>query len=219
MKAFITFKPLLLTALCAGATAFLLAEPAWWVQRGVRDPLKPASDFSPLNQGQLKNLVRAARDELNQKLPGGAGPAINNLVTGWTAPTAVTNDYAAVNAGQLKTVAKLFYDRLIAQGRSSGYPWSTSTGDDSDFSAVNLGQAKNLFSFELAIDSDGDGLDDFVEWQLHTNPSLADSDGDGVPDGQEVVEGTDPLSANSNSAAIISLRIFTPFPPAPGSAS
>lgn len=218
MKAFIRPKSLLALALVCGTAVLLVAEPAWWVQRGVRDPNKPASDFSPLNQGQLKNLVRAARDELNQKLPGGAGTTINNLVTSWGSPTSGTKDFAAVNAGQLKAVGKLFYDRLIAQGRATGYPWTSGTGDDSDFAIVNLGQAKHVFAFELALDSDGDGLDDYVEAQLHTDANNRDSDGDGVPDGQEVAEGTDPLNASSNSASIISLRVSTPFPPLPGNA-
>ncbi len=42
-------------------------------------------------------------------------------------------------------------------------------------------------------DSDGDGLTDWEEMILGTNPNLADTDGDGVSDGQEYLLGTDPL--------------------------
>ena len=63
MKAFIRPKTLLcLAAVGTVTTAVLLAEPSWWVARGARDPALPASDYAALNQGQLKNLARAARD-------------------------------------------------------------------------------------------------------------------------------------------------------------
>lgn len=43
------------------------------------------------------------------------------------------------------------------------------------------------------IDSDGDGLTDFVEYETHTDPYSADTDGDGMNDGIEVlVYGTNP---------------------------
>ena len=32
-----------------------------------------ADDFAVINQGQLKNLARGAIEEMNEKLPGGAG--------------------------------------------------------------------------------------------------------------------------------------------------
>src|SRR2546421_773509 len=40
-------------------------------------------------------------------------------------------------------------------------------------------------------DSDGDGLSDTLEKQLHTDPCNADTDGDGVPDGYEYVSALD----------------------------
>lgn len=44
------------------------------------------------------------------------------------------------------------------------------------------------------FDSDGDGLDDDVEFDDYgTDPHKPDTDGGGVPDGTEVVDGTDPL--------------------------
>lgn len=43
------------------------------------------------------------------------------------------------------------------------------------------------------IDTDNDGLADWLEYTLGTNPLHFDTDGDGVPDGLEVYRGTDPL--------------------------
>jgi len=59
--------------------------------------------------------------------------------------------------------------------------------------------------FELLIgtdpfnpDTDGDGLTDYEEvFVYHTNPLLADTDGDGFNDGEEVLFGSDPLDPNS----------------------
>ena len=42
------------------------------------------------------------------------------------------------------------------------------------------------------VDTDGDGLTDYVEQQYGTSPYLADSDGDGFSDKAEIDRGTDP---------------------------
>jgi hypothetical protein len=106
----------------------------------------------------------------------------------------VRNDYAALNHGQLKTVAKVFYDRLIAVGYTTSYPWTTTTADDQNYAAANLGQVKQVFSFDLTApvgqlpvwwqtyyfqqsgidpsgDSDGDGLTNLTEYQAGSNPT------------------------------------------------
>lgn len=45
----------------------------------------------------------------------------------------------------------------------------------------------------LASDEDNDGLSDFLEAMIHTQPIIADSDGDGFNDGFEINAGSDPL--------------------------
>jgi hypothetical protein len=47
---------------------------------------------------------------------------------------------------------------------------------------------------EQLLDADGDGLGNFVEDRIGTDPDLADSDGDGMADGLEYLEGTNPLN-------------------------
>jgi len=47
-------------------------------------------------------------------------------------------------------------------------------------------------------DSDGDGLYDYKERQLGTNPNLPDSDGDGLNDKIETDEGTNPMKADTD---------------------
>ncbi len=47
-------------------------------------------------------------------------------------------------------------------------------------------QATNVITTPNGVDSDGDGLTDFAEQRIGTNPTLADSDGDTIPDKVEV---------------------------------
>ncbi|MCK4389375.1 MAG: DUF5011 domain-containing protein, partial [Desulfobacterales bacterium] len=54
------------------------------------------------------------------------------------------------------------------------------------------------YEFE-ALDTDSDGLPDYVEASIDTDPDVADTDGDGLNDGEEVhTYGTDPNSLDSD---------------------
>jgi Bacterial TSP3 repeat len=211
-------------AVCALIPLFAFAAiPAWWLQRGVLNPTATSDDYSPVNQGQLKNMAKAAALEMDARLPGGAGDAVHALVNGWSVPNAQTNDFAPLNAGQLKNVAKLFYDRLIAMGLATQYPWTENSKSAEDFAICNIGQLKNLFSFDVpefdplrdgdhndlpdawegqyfghigvdpSGDADGDGLTNLTEYLNGTDPNTADSDGDSIPDGWELSQSLNPL--------------------------
>jgi hypothetical protein len=184
-------------------------SPAWWTQRGVKGTAA-ADNYAAINQGQLKNLFSAAVMEVQARLPGGASVELLQLLAQWAVPTEATDDYAAVNHGQLKALAKPLFDRLIAAGFATGYPWQANgTLSPDNYAMSNNGQAKNLFSFNLTLDTDSNGLPDWWELkhfgqatgtnpnalapagngltlrqclQLGVNPVAADSDGDGVPD-------------------------------------
>jgi hypothetical protein len=127
------------------------AAPAWWAQRGVTVTNAP-DDYAPANQGQLKNIAKAAVAEMDAKLSGGAGNELHNLVNAWSAPSPQTNDFAPLNIGQLKNVVTPFYNRLIAAGLANAYPWAGSTAPADDFVVANIGQVKNLFSFSILTD-------------------------------------------------------------------
>jgi hypothetical protein len=136
--------------------------PAWWFSRNViaqknptnASPSWPAnypapSDYAVINEGQLKNLATAAYNELVAQAPTNVwttpqGTNLTAMVTGWSN---TGNNYLAMNLGQLKTVAKPFYDVLIQIGYTSGYPW-TGVGAN-DFAAANIGQTKYAFSFDI----------------------------------------------------------------------
>ena len=152
---------------------------------------------------------------MDAKLSGGAGDALHSLITSWSAPSSSRNDFAPVNLGQLKNIAKPFYDRLIAAGLAQAYPWASATNPQDDFAAANVGQVKNLFSFELAAadplyDSDGNGLPDAWELQYFGRVGVdpaADADFDGQTNLQEYQKGTNPVdyyNGNPPGVSIIS---------------
>lgn len=62
----------------------------------------------------------------------------------------IADDYAAANLGQLKNVAKPFYDRMQLFGFPSVPPWQTSSSPADDFAIANLGQAKNVFRLDVS---------------------------------------------------------------------
>lgn len=69
---------------------------------------------------------------------------------------------------------------------------------DSDADGLSNGKERRLGTDPDVADSDGDGLTDFDEVELHgTDPLLADSDEDTYLDGWEIAEGTDPLDGES----------------------
>lgn len=53
----------------------------------------------------------------------------------------------------------------------------------------------NLTFADASIDTDGDGLTNYEEFLLGTDPTNEDADGDGMPDGWEISFGFDPLDA------------------------
>jgi YD repeat-containing protein len=174
-------------------------NPGWWTEsigdKKVIDPSLqlPSTNFAPANLGQLKHMALQAKRYLDRDLAsvGGAGAGVNARVGEFydianNAPivvTGVTNNKAPANLGQLKHIAKPFYDRLIALGvdtramlRSHGaptweyhYPWTPETTDDVNKAIANLGQLKWVFCFSMselnAIDgADGQEANGVPDW-------------------------------------------------------
>ena len=178
-------------------STFLFAQgPAWWYQRGAVDANLPTNDYALITQGQLKWMAASACAEMEAYF--GAGPTIPALIAAFSS----ANNYYPANLGQVKYVAQPFYDRLydlnltntLPSGMPGYYPWSNSSSTN-DFALANIGQVKYVFSFDSAVDSDGDGASDWQEAELGTDPYDPDSDDDGLSDGWEVRNGFNPLDA------------------------
>lgn len=174
------------------------SAPQWWSQpwpsgtsNVLVSPVLPADDYGVANLGQLKYSALRAYYYLEATLPAGAGTEVEqiiaqfyDLVNGVPIVSPTTDDFAAVNQGQLKYILKPYYDRLLeygyvtwhmlgesgAHGWSNIYPWTPSTSDDSSYSPVLIGQLKFAFSFNIqppykinlgeSIDSNSDYMDD-----------------------------------------------------------
>ena len=187
--------------------------PDWWQSRGVLKAGAVAADYAVINQGQLKNFVNAAVLELDEMLPDGAGDPLHQLVTAWATSTSRTDDYAAVNLGQLKAMAKLVYDRFKDAGYVTEYPWDSSAFSPDDYALASIGQAKNLFAFDLSTltfdayhSPKGDGI--AYKWKLHygldpTNPNLANETAlGGLTYLQKYQQGLDPTKADSDGDGV-----------------
>ncbi|MFH1499408.1 MAG: sugar-binding protein [Verrucomicrobiota bacterium] len=197
--------------------------PDWWFERDVI-PLLPNAPTSPTwendypkpddhavaNIGQLKHTAVKAAEAMNHSIAsvGGAGSAIDNLVADFVAAGSSEVDYTPANLGQLKEVARHFYERLNAIGyvgpplaSGSVYPWTGVNPDD--YAMANLGQLKHLFSFDIQAfiespdsDTDTDGIPDF--WELYyfgdlTRDGSGDYDNDGLSDHFEYQGGGNPI--------------------------
>ena len=211
-----TASALAILCLFAAILTFAADYPSWWVSRNVVNTNAAPNDFAPVMQGQLKHMAHQAWEELEESLPqfGGAGAEVSNRVSGLVPG----GDFYPVNLGQLKYVAVPFYERLMELEYTDQYPW-TGAAETNDFAPANMGQMKNVFAFDLTLDTDEDGMpdwwelahfgsldqDDATDWDddglldadeylQGTDPGDSDTDGDGFSDGTEVLARTDPLN-------------------------
>jgi len=154
-------------------------QPSWWAERGVVDSSEVPSNFSPINQGQLKMFALAAYEELEEYAPGGAGEPLKEGLFGTPGERdglleKNTTPYAGVTQGQLKNLAAQFLLRLgqIGYFKMNGdlpaYPWPTVASPDPRHKALaNMGMAKHLFNWDLRKDAEAvpDGLPDW--WEVY----------------------------------------------------
>ncbi|MFN2621831.1 MAG: Ig-like domain-containing protein, partial [Chthoniobacterales bacterium] len=182
----------------------LHAAPAWWSQRNAVIQNAAHDDYAAANQGQLKNIARAAAAEMDARIPSGGGDEIHSLISSWSAPTSQTNDFAPLTVGQLKSVAKAFYNQLIAIRYAETYPWIASGTVPDDFAVANIGQVKNLFNFDLlstdaAHDTDRNSLPDWWEryyfGKIGIDPNAPAARGDGLTNLEAFQRILDPIDA------------------------
>ncbi|KAL7569509.1 hypothetical protein ACA910_013887 [Epithemia clementina (nom. ined.)] len=90
------------------------------------------------------------------------------------------------------------YNFSTTTKKNSKWPQSSNNHHDYHFDLNNNNDAGAV----LSSDTDGDGLKNWQELQLGTNPWKRDTDGDGVSDYDEIyIYGTDPLDAKDNAGS------------------
>jgi len=201
-----TFLAILITMVCSAvANGTETVIPQWWVDKGIVTSTENQftssiveDNYSVANVGQLMLVATQAAVELNDKLQGGAGSEIDNMIDGFPLYDSENPDanYAALNIGQLKYVAQKFYDRLsttfdgtvnwnniilISGGTDSSnhkYPWGamsnppTQSQIEENYTVANVGQIKFLFSWSVS--------------EIEEEQSAVDSNDNGVPDSWEL---------------------------------
>jgi len=223
---------IVVSAVLIAVSAYAVDPPVWWSGSNTRiiQENGEENNYAPANLGQLKHVAKQAKAHLDATFAGGgggAGSAVNALVDSFE-PRAgqsysqaeidqfLKENYAPINLGQLKAVAKPFYDRLLAAGYDTkanliargypanwayDYPWNPSTPTSENYAPANIGQLKLVFSFDASgLDSDTDSLPDAWEYanfgDLNQEPD-GDFDGDRIPNIFEYAKGTDPSDRQS----------------------
>lgn len=205
---------LAMAASCLTPVSSEPAHPAWWGDRGVTNA-NAVQNKGVANIGQLKHIATQAHAELEDLLPGGAGfdlpfdPPPENPDAVW-----YEDQKRALNLGQLKAVAKSFYDRLNnidsdwvkAQMEANGltvtgsppyYPWNPATPASENYKPANIGQLKVVFALRFRESADGDEVSDLTELAAfgtttYVVSSTQDSDNDGTTDLAEILAEPDP---------------------------
>jgi formylglycine-generating enzyme required for sulfatase activity len=120
-----------------------MEAPSWWFALGIVNSNVTAEDGSGANQGQLKWMASRAYIVMTNVLNyANGGAAVSNMIFNVFTPS---NNFQAVNLGQVKFVAAPFWDWLIAEGEESAYPWSGL--NENDFALATIGQIKRAFLF------------------------------------------------------------------------
>jgi len=174
-----------------------LPDPGWWTddvaETRIIDAQAQTNPYAPVTLGQLKHVAAMARKHMDVELAaeGGAGTTIDSMVNGFDTQTSA--NLTPVNLGQLKAVAKPFYDRLmevqydttfnlVSRGYPSewehDYPWDPQTPVSENYHPANQGQLKMVFSFDLSMAWDSENpLPEW--WQLiHFGQTGVDPSGD-----------------------------------------
>lgn len=189
--------------------ALQAAPPSWWSQRGATTN-SPADDFAAVNQGQLKHFTKKAVEEMNARLPGGAGADLNALLQTWatqyqaggySAANPYPADFNAITVGQLKWIAQKIQTRLLTVRYTTTFPVWLQAHAASDTQVANLGQLKTLFAFDLSAPVSQLPLwwqRYYFNGQTGIDPQ-ADTDGDGLTNLEELQLGTNPVGQDTDN--------------------
>src|SRR5262249_4377339 len=111
--------------------------------------------------------------------------------------TVTTNLIAGIQIKETNSIVDIGFHYVATD--STGQPLDSDSDGLPDYveDANGNGIMDPTESDLTKADTDGDGLSDKDELQHHSDPNLVDSDYDGVTDAQEVADKTDPLNSSS----------------------
>jgi outer membrane protein OmpA-like peptidoglycan-associated protein len=98
-------------------------------------------------------------------------------------------------AGGIDAMTGLSIAAATEFDNATSFSFSTDLAGGDNGGSVTLDDG---LSDTVYVDRDGDGLTDFEEADLGTDPELEDTDGDGVSDADELADGTDPTEADTD---------------------
>ncbi|HAB16861.1 MAG TPA: hypothetical protein DCE44_10475 [Verrucomicrobiales bacterium] len=166
----------------------------------------------PVGLGPVK-AVAAGDGHTLALLRSGSVVCWGNNENGQSQPPEGLTDVVFIDGGYNRSLALRSDGRMIVWGEGADalnailatYPPPV---------AVSVG-GYHVVAVKTPHDSDFDGLDDFLEAQLGTDPNSTDTDGDQLDDGTEYLGGFDPLSATeavdgtTTVSFAVKLRYFT----------
>lgn len=136
------------------------------------------------------------------------GEGVRELVL---AEVAVREDESVpVTVGELRSMAHTFYDRLIRGRLAAAVPWAEEKTSTVSSAIATVGELRKVFSFDVARDSDSDGLPDLWEItnstaELRDFEPADDPDGDRRTNLQEYLAGSSPHDPLNGAEAVLKL--------------
>ena len=149
--------------------------------------------------GTLSAVDPDAEEPFQYSFVSGPGDGDNALfsVLGDQLLTAATFDFEVVS--ELSVRLRVTDGGGYTLDRTLLIEVADDTGEDFDGDGLTQAQEDAFGSSDLSTDSDGDGLGDSDEVNIHgSSPARADTDGDGLNDGDEVSFSYDPTNPDSD---------------------
>ena len=181
-----------------------------------RRKLKTMKTSKPTDRPRRLIIVWAALVFTILVLPGGGSPAVANFGPNdlWLEIFYGTNS-APITLHNTTTGVRY---QLLSRPEVAQPPWLVEQtlfgAPGANTPTTVLFNERPLLFFWAGVDSDGDGLIDYLETLNGTDPQNPDTDLDGVNDYVEFIQGrnpNDPNGAVPDTTGLVNLQVYTPL--------